>query len=471
MKYILPIALCFLFTSCFSQDKKNWTIMHYSVGSNSSETHLMSDIEEMKQGKISNDYNLVALVDRIEGFSNDSVTLDGNFTDTRLYKIEHNSYQRLDGGEFFPEITVSSSYEANMANALTLKKFISYCKKHYPANHYMLVLRSHGNGYAMCPDNESGNADRIYPAEISDVLTKNESVDILGLDVCSMASLENLYEWRPSGNSFSADYVLASAPLSGAWAYDAILGRLTDQERPELTVDSNFFEGGAESNINPTDMTPLQFSNLLFEEIYDNQRWSSWGLFDNTKISQVKSAIDKASVLLTKENKELISEFIESTLGYYHNISNDLEVAQLTCPYIDAYHFWSQIGECKEFVDSTRVQSKLVCSYLDEFVVHSYHGNGYFPETSNFTNSKSGVYQIIPIGNKTYSQSKNSYWSHCNWFHPHDRSDHDNSYGKYDWCSDGAIERNQKVDNFYEFLDYLFDPENDSSGGVNGYTW
>ena len=63
--------------------------MHYSVGSNSSEMDLLSDIEEMKRGKRSNEYNLITLIDRIDGFSDDSLTLDGNFTDTRLYEINY----------------------------------------------------------------------------------------------------------------------------------------------------------------------------------------------------------------------------------------------------------------------------------------------------------------------------------------------------------------------------------------------
>ena len=214
--FISLIVLMFVTKDTFSQTKKNWTIMHYAVGSNSSELDLLSDIDEMKQGKKSNEYNLITLIDRIEGFSDDSLTLDGNFTDTRLYEINYETYKRLDGKEFFPQLNLNRSFEANMAEALTLKKLIQYSKKYYPANNYMLVLRSHGNGIGMCPDAEEGEMDRLYPGEISSVLTNKESVDILGLDVCSMAGLENLYEWRPNNNSFSADYVLASSPLSGA---------------------------------------------------------------------------------------------------------------------------------------------------------------------------------------------------------------------------------------------------------------
>ncbi|PHN02548.1 clostripain-related cysteine peptidase [Flavilitoribacter nigricans] len=472
MKYrLITILLALISTSCRSQEISNWTIMYYAVGSNSSESNLLSDVDEMKRGKQSSDYNLVLLIDRVEGFSEDVTTLDGNFTDTRLYQIEHNSYRRLDGKAFLPEIGTDRSYEANMADALTLKKFVQYCKQYYPARHYLLVLRSHGDGVGMCPDAEGGNRDRLYPAELTNLLTSHEAVDILGLDVCSMAGLENLYQWRPENNSFSADYVIASAPLSGAWAYDRILERLTTNSSEALPLDLNHFDGGKESTLNPHEMTPLDLSKLIFEEIYDSQRWSSWGLFDNTKVSELKLKIDEAARSLVKEEKTAITNVIKNTLGYYHDAAENLEEAQLAYPYLDAYHFWNQISDQASFATDTRNQAKEVCRLLDDLVIHSYYGEGYLPETGDFVNGMSGVYQLIPEGNRRFSQTQHSFWSYCDWFSPDDRSSDQDAYGQYDWCSDDAIKANDQVDNFFELLDYLFDDTNDGTGGVNGYKW
>ena len=375
------------------------------------------------------------------------------------------------GKTLFPNVHVDQSYEANMADALTLKKFIQYCKKNYPSNHQLLILRSHGNGMGMCPDSEAGAGDRLYTSEITNVLTKNESVDILGLDVCSMAGLENLYQWRPENNSFSASLVIASSPLSGAWAYDRILERISEYPNPLIKLDDNHFEGGNEKFLNPRIMKPMQFAKLIFEEIYDHQRWSSWGLFDNSRIAELKFEMDEASKFLANEQKETIIQIIENTLGYYHNTSNDMELAQLTFPYLDAFHFWNNISLNDGFSVETRSKAERVCTLLDKLVIHSYYGQGFLPETNNFSNGKSGIYQIIPHGNKLFSQTNNTFWSHCNWFHPDDRTSDPNSYGQYDWCIDGAIKANNSVDNFFEFLDFLFDGTNDASGGVNNYRW
>lgn len=473
MKHLFTFLIaCLFITACKgSQPPKNWTIMYYAVGSNSSETDLMSDIQEMMDGKNSSQYEVIMLIDRVEGFSNDSLTLGDNFTDTRLYQLGSNTYTRLGGRKMLPQISPDASSEINMADANILKRFIQYCKQYYPANHYMLVLRSHGNGVGMCPDAESGMMDRLYPGEMADVLSQEESVDILGLDVCSMAGLENLYEWRPGTQSFSADYVIASAPLSGAWAYDQIFNRLQDDVSLDLGLDMNYFDGGRETNLQPGSMTPTGFAQLIIEEIYDSQQWASWGLFDNTKISEVKLKMDAAALLLAEEEKAIVNDIIQQSLPYHHDTHMSEETARMAFPYVDAYHFWDQIAHRMELKPATRSKAKAVCESIDELVIHSYYGRGFLPETDNFTNGKTGVYQILPLGNTISSQTGRSFWAHTSWFHPGNQTAAENAYGLYDWCIEGAIQGNKKVDNFFEYLDYLFDTSNTETGGVNHYQW
>jgi clostripain len=466
----LLLSLCFPLDACLSMTAPKadgWTILYYAVGSNSSETDLLSDVQEMMDGKIAGGYRLVLLIDRVAGYSEDSTTLGENFADTRLYEIDKKTYTELDGRDLLPELRIGRNDELNMADAHLLKQFIRYGKSYYPADHYLLIMRSHGNGMAMCPDGESGTMDRIYPGEIADVLTSDESVDILGLDVCSMAGLENLYEWRPGTKSFSANYIIASAPLSGAWAYDEILQRLQPVNSPEIDrhVDPEL------KTWNPRDISPLDFANLLFEEIQDNQTWSSWGLFDNTKIEDIKNSIDDLARSLALEDKSEVKKLIEKTLGYYHNISYNPEAAQLTAPYIDAGHFYDLISRNEAFQPITKLKASKVCVSLDDLVIRSFYGEGFLPSTKDFVSDKNGVYQIIPLGDHIYGPTGRTFWSHSTWFHPYDQASQENAYGSYDWCKDGAEPGNNQVDNFYEYLDFLFDDHNLDSGGVNNYQW
>lgn len=453
----------------FGQEKKSWTIMHYAAGSNSSEIDLMEDVQEMIHGKQSDEYELILLIDRTDGHTNDSTTLGENFDDTRLYRIRNNAYEELNGKEFLPEILPDATFDINMADANTLKRFVQYCKKYYPAEHYMLIMRSHGNGLSMCPDHENGTRDQIYPAEMSDILTKRESVDILGLDVCSMAGLENLYEWRPDGNTFGASYVIASAPVSAAWAYDKILERLRSDK--ESTTDENYFSKGSEEYHDPKKMTPLAFAKLIMEEVYDSQPWASWGLFDNRKIEDVKTSIDILAQKLVNENQNVLINTINNSLGYHHITGDDSETAQLTQPYLDSYDFFHKIALNDTITAPCRNKAKKVCENLDQLVIQSYYGSGFLPIPNDFKENKYGSYIILPKGNRIYSKTGSTFWAHTNWYHPDNQEAIGNAYGKYDWCADGAISRNQKVENFFELLDYLFDDKNDESGGVNKYQW
>lgn len=406
-----------------SADKKTWTIIYYAAGGNSSEQDLMSDVDEMMRGKKNDTYNLIMLIDRAEGYSNDESTLDGNFTDTRMYSIHPGEYKRLKD--------LSESKDENMGDAHVLAKFIDRTKREYPAEHYLLVLRSHGNGVGMCPDAENGPRDNLYPAELTDVLGPEHSVDVLGLDVCSMAGIENLYQWRPRNSHFSADFVMASAPLSGAWAYDHLLERIEDA----------------------ASVSPRQMTLLLYQNVEEYQRWASWGAFDNRKVEEVKKSMDRAAHLLALESMDVLYAELEATLGYFHQTSDDEATAQLAFPYLDAYDYWLRLSTCTEISEESRNAALEVCAGIDALVLDSYYGRGFLPPTDRFVDGRSGVYQILPLGRKIYPQSGQTFWSHCNWFSGEARTD--DAYGRYDWCNEGATS-DGSVGNFYQLLEKMY---------------
>lgn len=302
-------------------------------------------------------------------------------------------------------------------------------------------------------------------------MTAQESVDILGLDVCSMAGVENCYEWRPGTDRFSADYILASAPLSAAWAYDELLGRLQPAGTNYHTADSSYFQGGLEYTLDPKTMQPQEFTELIIEEIYDSQRWASWVLLDNKKISSVKRTMDALAKQCTKEPKSLMLSLIENTLTYFHGASENSEQAELALPYRDAYGFVEQIAKSEEVTSETRSLAVEALKHIDQFVVHSYYGRGFFPDNPQFIEGKYGAYLVLPQGNRIYAASGQNFWAHTSWFHPNDQRGLANSYGLYDWCREGAEEGNNRVDNFFEYLDWLFDTSNEASGGQNSYQW
>jgi hypothetical protein len=97
-KYLLlflALAFSLSLTHSYKAQMKKWTILYYAAGCNSSEADLMSDVQEMLNAKQDDRYNLILLIDRTAGHSEDSVVLGENFEDTRLYNIQNGEANRL----------------------------------------------------------------------------------------------------------------------------------------------------------------------------------------------------------------------------------------------------------------------------------------------------------------------------------------------------------------------------------------
>jgi len=104
----------------------------------------------------------------------------------------------------------------------TMKKFFSFVLEQYPADRYAFFISGHGNGWFFDnkegrPENAPGDCSRagfkdvnpvdmgsgdmcpvdIDPTDIATALQHNRP-DVLVLDMCLMADVENLYQLRSS---------------------------------------------------------------------------------------------------------------------------------------------------------------------------------------------------------------------------------------------------------------------------------
>ncbi|MCD3235289.1 clostripain-related cysteine peptidase, partial [Clostridium botulinum] len=290
------------------------TVLYYCDADNNLEGALMNDIAEMKRGYVNNpNLNLIALVDRTPNESNDSTALGENFEDTRLYKIEHNKTTRLDGGKEFPEIKTNGSYEANMGNPQTLKKFIEFGKAHYKADKYVLIMSNHGGGArdkknnnqnlnkAICWDDSSSDGnqpDCLYMGEISDNLTDKHSVDVLAFDACLMGTAEVAYQYRPDNGGFSAKTMIASSPVvwGPGFKYDNIFARIREDNITSNEDDLTL--GGKEKCFDPKTITNEQIGALFVEEQRDSVKAAGrndqqLSCYDLSKVKDLKKSFDK----------------------------------------------------------------------------------------------------------------------------------------------------------------------------------
>ena len=480
------------------EPETKWTIMYYGDADNNLELDLLIDVQEMKAGFVDGQgVNLIVLFDRIDGESSDSSVFGQNFTDTRLYRITRGNAWRLSGGDEFPEITTGSSYEANMGDAETLRKFITFCKANYPAEKYALILSNHGGGpkkkkassaKSLSPDLKSQtkdicwddttyilthSTDFLYTAEISDTLTSAESVDLLGLDACLMSSVEFAYQFRndSSNTGFKAGIMVACPPTETGygWAYDAIFGRLKSGGGNNGTADTTL--GGYELYYDPETLTAQDLGAIIVEEQRDSTAGdSSQALtcLDLSKVTAVKDAVDAMAVALATDSEKDDLETLRgnaptASLLHYFGETDINEWAYYL--FFDLYNLAAAINGSANFSVTVRGDAAAVRDAVDAFVLCSFANSDF----SGFTEGKSGVHIFFPDGDCLVSADIDNngtdenvnlwYWQ--DWYNAIDISGEytDAPLGSLAWCSGGATASNGTVENWFELLDCWFDTQ------------
>lgn len=497
IKYIDGTNLESRYTWSFTTNPRRWTIMVYLDGDNNLESFMMEDIDEMMRGYVEmQGMDLILLVDRIEGYSNDDIVLGQDFTDTRLYRISRNFYTRLDGVPFFQDISRSSVYEANMGDPATLKKFITFCKNNYPADKYGLILWNHGDGVSKGGDSTSGtntlfnkticmddtdDGDVLYTAEISDGLTYSESVDLLGFDACLMGSIEIAYQYRPGNGSFEARYMAASPPeeWGAGWDYDGILSRIKSGGGDNGENDTIVaLDAAKELYHDPESMTPAELCGIIVEEQFDSagQSMSDQALscYDLSVAASVKSAVDALAVSLDAETTSAVfganirgSESSPVSMHYF-NAGSELEWMYL--PFFDLFDLCEKINGY--YSDPLKTKASSVIAAIENMMLYSFAGTQisgakFIFNGKEFTNGKNGMHIFCPHGDREYDHPVDGlqpHWNYQWWYNAKYTNDEwpGHLYGKLSWCADGASE-NSSVENWFELLDKWYDENPDNN--------
>ena len=108
--------------------EKQWTVMVYLAGDNNLDSAGVVDLKEMKMVGSTDRINVIAQFDR-----------EGKDVSTNRYYVRK-------GGALAKDV-VESLGETNMGNPRVLEDFIKWGIKDYPAEHYLLVVWNHGNGW------------------------------------------------------------------------------------------------------------------------------------------------------------------------------------------------------------------------------------------------------------------------------------------------------------------------------------
>ncbi len=268
-------------------DVSNWTIMHYTAVDNNLEGAAFNDYYEMQSAGSVDGVTIVAQLDRAEGFE----TRFGDWTDTRRFVIEqvppapppdadgeraalvdyfvetagmdrqqleqeaanipdeviHSLFVEKNVGVSFDQPPVEELGEVDMGDPQALVDFIEWSVTNFPADHYMLVIGSHGGGWrGIGPDDGDGHESMLLLPEIDAALATAradlgiDKFDIVGFDACLMAVSDVAVMLEPH-----ADYVLFSQeviPSNGWEYYNSITAMQQNPDWDAFQVGVNFVD-------------------------------------------------------------------------------------------------------------------------------------------------------------------------------------------------------------------------------------
>ena len=436
-----------------------WTILFYGGSDNSSEESFGPDMADLCRGlKDTPGLEVFCLVDRSPRFSNSRDGFGEDFSDTRLYQLTHAGAVRQDGRPELPEITLDSEHEANSGDPALVRDYLRWARAHHPAEHTALIFYTHGNGWIWCPD-ESNGGDELFPAELTETLKAEDSVDLIIFDVCEMASLEDAWQWRPGTGRFSTDYMVATPMAGFPFPWNEIFRRIhkeTEGEAARLTPEG--FGGFVVEETRQMRLRQLKRSNLP-ERMRKLVSREAMSCLDLSQVEAVKRALDELVEALADDegSRELLLRLRgngrDPTLLTY--LPTDM--------YIDVFALAEALRDDSEATESERSSAARLAETADAMVVSSY-GLEAYDAFGGFQSGRHGMHLIFP----PFGGQPRELWKQLEFLSPVRCPEGRRGFGLYEFCRDGATPEDGYPTNWFELLDLYFDPD-DEDGGLNGY--
>lgn len=206
--------------------RPGWTVLVYSMADTDLEPFLLDDITEMGEVGSGDNFDIVALVDRASGYSDDPVLGLDDWEGAKLLHVVGDQADVLD-----------DLGDVNTGDPAVLADFIADGIARFPAEKYALVLSDHGAAWPGVGGDESSDHDVLSLAEISAAIAEGldragvDRLELLGFDACLMATYEVASTVAPLARRLLSSQELE--PGHG-WDYRA-LQMLRDD--PETDVD------------------------------------------------------------------------------------------------------------------------------------------------------------------------------------------------------------------------------------------
>jgi len=392
-------------------DSYSWTVVVYMAADNSLESSAISDINEMERAELPSNVTVLALLDRSEGYD----CSNGDWTDTRLYKIKHDKESsNAIISEQIPceelELSLDKTTELDMSSKSTISGLLSFVKRSYKASNYAFIIWGHGTGWRsdenfVIPNTsgafkafaiDEGNSNTSYMTISSmrnaiEMAFGDTKLSFLGFDTCFGVCLESAYEFK---NCAEVMVGTPSIESENGWDYKTFF---------------DFFT---------TKMSSIEMGKFALEQYkkqYSNYIGATFCVLDLSVCEEAISSFNDFCLMLSKkidsyEQRDFYTDvFQNKTISY--------KATNYPCDfYVDSknlienlleqnseYEFQSKLlKNFEEFVIDSWSASSKTCSpgvfyatYKSENLVSSYHPDLYVngsinPEVSLFVSDVCG---------------------------------------------------------------------------------
>lgn len=186
-----------------------WTVIGYFDGNNDLDisqagtSYIISHVQEMEKVGSTNQVSIVVMLSSLKTGGNASYYEIEKYPDELPDKIS--SSKKKDLGT------------KDMSDPQTLKDFISWAVKNYPAKHYILIINDHGGGWrGTCIDSQNGAGDFMSMPDLRSALTDGPHMDLVVFHACLMSQVEVAYELKDlSDYMVSSEFMMPARSVIG----------------------------------------------------------------------------------------------------------------------------------------------------------------------------------------------------------------------------------------------------------------
>lgn len=271
---------------------KKWCVMVYSACDNNLYRFMQTDLDEAERVGSTDTMHVIAQTDHAPRGG----------TAQRIELVTDNT-----PGLKAPVKEDLGSY--NMSAPESLASFVKWGMDNYPAEHYMVIISDHGDGWKGAAQDWSHNGWMSTPDIESGLKMAREQtgkkIDVLGFDACLMASAEVAYQLKDE-----VDYLVASQEVEGGagWEYNRVLSEDTLKSLDKQLAVTRF-------NMEPRDVA----THLVRVAEGNQDDLATMSAIDTSKMPAVVKALDNFADAMNTSAvaKEKFSSAADDTQGFY----------------------------------------------------------------------------------------------------------------------------------------------------------